>query len=374
MEKENDYPMLSAFFRLVRWENLVIIFITQFLFGKYVIASLFHIPDQFFQKFYSDNGVSEVPFHFGLMFNDFNFYLLCFSTVCIAAAGYIINDYFDVKTDRINRPETIIVDRIIKRRVAMLLHVILNVLGVGIGVYIAMICGNIKLSLIHFVSASVLWFYSTNFKKMFIVGNLVVALLIGLVPITVALFNNAALIQEHSRAFVNNPLYLNFITYFQVDMTRPLIFSCFFGLFAFLINFQREIAKDMEDMAGDMETGGKTIPITMGNKFSKNIIHLINAITVSLAIIAAIKIALPNRDFVWYKLGIATSGNNNADWLSFFYLLLFVIIPLIVFSAVLLRSDSPKGYKRAGRVLKLIMLAGILYSFIIWYNFTKTIN
>ena len=374
MEQQEKYSRFYAFLRLIRWENLVIIFATQYLFGNYVINSLLNVPDQVFQKFYIDNGVAGAPFHYGLQLTGLNFFLLCFSTVCIAAAGYIINDYFDVKTDRINRPGTLVVDKLIKRRVAMLLHILLNVVGLGIGIYLAAVCGNVQLSMLHFLSASLLWFYSTSFKKMFIVGNVVVALLVGMVPITIALFNHSALVRACSAAFVNDPLYYRFLLFHEVDILRPLVFALFFGFFAFLINFQREIVKDMEDFVGDLETGGKTIPITMGHRFAKKLVLFINLITIFAAVFAAFKFWQPNKDFVWYKLGVANVADSNADWISFFYFLLLIIGPLIFFSFSLFQSNSPAQYRRAGVLLKLVMLAGILYSFIIWYNFTQTIN
>lgn len=374
MDNTSENEKLASIFRLIRWENLVIIFATQYFFGKYVIDSLLYVPDQVLQKFYSDKGLSNAPFHFGLQISDLNFFLLCLSTVCIAAAGYIINDYFDVKTDRINRPSSIIIGKVIKRRVAMLLHVVLNLLGIGLGVYVAYSYGNIKLSLIHFFSATILWFYSTNFKKMFILGNLIVALLIGIVPLTVAIYNNVAMSRACAGALINDIYYLEFINLYNVDIMRPMIFAYFFSLFAFLINFQREVVKDIEDFAGDLETGGKTIPITMGYKFARSLVQVLNVLTIIISIFASIKFAQPNRDFVWYKLGVASPENINSDWISFVYFILLIAFPLVLFSFRFYRSNSPRLYKKSGILLKLVMVAGILYSFVIWYNFTKPIT
>jgi 4-hydroxybenzoate polyprenyltransferase len=374
MDSTQENDKLYAFLRLIRWENLIIIFATQYLFGKYVINALLYTPDQVFQKFYLEHGQFTVPFHYGLQFSDFNLFLFCFSTVCIAAAGYIINDYFDVKTDRINRPSTMIVDKLIKRRVAMLLHVVFNLLGLGLGVYLSILCGNIQLSMIHLISATLLWFYSTNFKKMFFTGNFVVALLIGVVPITLALFNYNALVRASSSAFVNDPVYYQFILMHEIDLFRPLVFALVFGLFAFLINFMREIVKDIEDFVGDLETGGKTIPITMGHGFARKLIQIVNGVTIIFLIIVAIKFIQSNKNFVWYKLGVSDENYSNSDWISFCYLSCLIILPLIFFSLRFNKSDTPAKYKRAGMILKLVMLFGILYSFVIWYNFTQPIT
>ena len=373
METQQDNSKLYWFLRLIRWENLVIIFATQYLFGKYVINALFNVPDQVFQKFYQEQGLQGAPFHFGLKLSDLNFFLLCLSTVLIAAAGYIINDYFDVKTDRINRPSSLIIDKRIKRRVAMLLHVLFNFLGIALGVYLAIVCGNIQLAAIQLLSASLLWFYSTNFKKMFFLGNFIVALLVAVVPLTVVVFNQSALEKACTDAFVNDPVYFRFITMFNVDTRRPLDFAIVFSLFAFLINFQREIVKDMEDFIGDLETGGETIPIRMGHKFAKSVVHVLNGFTILIAVYASVKFLIPNKDFVWYKLGVSGATNSNIDGLSFVYFLIFIVLPLLVFIFYLNRSNSPQSYRRAGYILKFVMLSGVLYSFVIWYNFTQAI-
>ena len=60
--------------------------------------------------------------NFSLQLDNLRFFLLVLTTILIAAAGYVINDYFDVRTDRINKPDKVIIDSGIHRRSAIFLH------------------------------------------------------------------------------------------------------------------------------------------------------------------------------------------------------------------------------------------------------------
>jgi 4-hydroxybenzoate polyprenyltransferase len=365
--EETKINPLIAFLKLIRVENLLIIAATQYLLEYFVVEKVFYYPDQVLKSYYAQGGL-QPPMHFGMQLSHFHFFLLSLSTVMIAAAGYIINDYFDVKTDRINKPGRIVIDRGIKRRVAMVAHTVINVLGIGIGFYVGYKAGNLKLGLIHVLTAILLWFYSTNFKKMFFIGNIIVALLTALVPIIVAVYEAQALKMNSETYSLINSLYKAFVESVDIDFRIPLYYSLVFGLFAFLTNLMREIVKDMEDFVGDMETGGRTVPVLLGYTTTKNIVHVINVFTIILLSAAAMRFATPEQEFVWYKL------NKERDLLSSLYLFILLIIPLIVFSVMLRRSDTPKKYRKAGMFLKFVMLAGILFSLVIWYSYTKESN
>jgi 4-hydroxybenzoate polyprenyltransferase len=358
MTSEKKINPFIAFLQLIRIENLLIIVATQYLFEYFVFKGLFAAPDQVLVDFYGSYQLYP-PFRFGPQLSHFDFFLLSLSTAMIAAAGYIINDYFDVKTDRINRPDRIVIDRGIKRRVAIAAHTVINIIGIALGLWVGHKAGNYQLGLLHVFTAGLLWFYSTTFKKMFFIGNVVVALLTGLVPVIVALFETHLLNLRVNNAYVLNPLYKTFIQYLEnngmeFDLKVALYWATGFGSFAFLLNLMREIVKDMQDFVGDMETGGRTIPITLGYKTTKNIVHGINLLTL---------IALC---YVMFKLGY-----QNGDKLSVAYLGLLVCVPLIAFSFLLRASDSTKKFRKTGMFLKFVMLAGILYSFLVYYNFTK---
>jgi 4-hydroxybenzoate polyprenyltransferase len=120
------------------------------------------------QKIFNLNGI-------GLELDNGLFYMVVLSTVLIAAAGYIINDYFDVKTDLINHPDTVVLDRTIKRRWAIILHITFTFAGIFIGMFAALKTGYLRLAIFHFAAATLLWFYSTHLKKQLFIGNFVVS-------------------------------------------------------------------------------------------------------------------------------------------------------------------------------------------------------
>ncbi len=364
MPDEKKINPFIAFLKLIRIENLLIIAATQYLFEYFVVEKVFFYPDQILKAYYAQGGI-EPPLHFGRQLSHFHFFLLSLSTVMIAAAGYIINDYFDVKTDRINKPGRIVIDRGIKRRVAMVAHTLINLIGIGLGFYVGYKYGNYKLGAIHVIIALMLWFYSTNFKKMFFIGNILVALMTALVPVIVALYETQAMKMNIENYSLIDKLFNGFITSVDIDFRIPFYYSLVFGLFAFLSNLMREIVKDMEDFVGDMETGGRTVPVLLGYKATKNIVHVINVLTIFLLVAAATRFAQPEQEYVWYKL------NKESDLISASYLLILLVVPLVIFSFMLRRSDTPKKYRQAGMFLKFVMLAGILFSFIIWYSYTK---
>ncbi|MBC7863563.1 MAG: geranylgeranylglycerol-phosphate geranylgeranyltransferase [Bacteroidia bacterium] len=361
MESVAKTNSFISFLKLIRFGNLLIIAATQYLFEYFILpGEMFH-PNRALAQYYETTG-TFAPFSYGMQLSHFDFFLLSLSTVMIAAAGYIINDYFDVKTDRINRPDSIVIDRGIKRRVAMAAHTVINFTGIGLGIYVGHKAGNFQLGMIHVIVAGLLWFYSTNFKKMFFVGNVVVAFFTALVPLIVAIYELHLLTLNYNSAYVMNPFFKDFVdnpTYLGMEIEAinfkiPFYSACCLGVFAFLTNLMREIVKDMEDFVGDMETGGKTVPITLGIKATKNIVHVINILTIcSLGLISYL---------LWEKYD---------DQLSVIYLSTLVCLPLIIFSFLLKNSQNPKKFKKTGMFLKFVMLAGILYSFLVYYNFTK---
>lgn len=193
------------FLQLIRWKNLLIVAMTQIL-VRYSL--IFDTPQ---------HGVKH-------------FTLLVVTTLLIAAGGYIINDYFDVKIDRINKPHKVWIGKTISRRSALLVHQLFSAAGILLAFLIGW-----KAVLINVLSVWLLWFYASGFKKKPFIGNFVVALLTALVIAEIALV---------------------------YDPSNRLIYM--YAVFAFFINLIREIIKDMEDMKGDEAHGAKTIPILYG--------------------------------------------------------------------------------------------------------------
>jgi 4-hydroxybenzoate polyprenyltransferase len=317
----------QAFLKLIRFENLIIIALTQYLIRYCVIDSLLYLRTEFYiQKLF-------------LQVSNLTFNLLVLSTVLIAAAGYIINDYFDVKTDRINHPETLVIDRFIKRRWAMIFHIAFNIIGICLGIYVAHDVGNLQLSLIHLISAGLLWHYSTTFKKQLLIGNIVVSFLSAMVPILVMLFELPKVIE----------IYTVMLPDIQLDFLPIYKYIIAFFVFAFISSLIREIIKDIEDFHGDEETGCETIPIKWGAKTAKAIV---------LGLITNIILLL---SFVVYKLF------SPKELLPTLYIIVGLIIPFIFLFYLIVKAQVSQDFNKASKLIKVIMLIGVCFSFIIYY-------
>ncbi len=160
---------VRTIFRLIRWSNLLFIIIIMLLMEKMVAEPLM------------------LRAQFGVQLPWWAFCLLVLAVVLIAAGGYVINDYFDVRIDAINRPEKQIVTRTVSKQSAMLMHQIFTVLGVVCGLEVAWICHSWSLCLIFIFVPGLLWFYSSSYKRQFLVGNLIVAFSTALVPLLMAM-------------------------------------------------------------------------------------------------------------------------------------------------------------------------------------------
>lgn len=265
------------------------------------------------------------------------FFLLVLSTTLIAAAGYIINDYFDVKTDQINRPETVVIDTVIKRRTAMLLHIVFSGIGLLIGAWLAYECYALRLVLFQLAAITLLWFYSTNFKKQLLTGNIAIAFLTGVIPFMPFAYEVFSGVKVNTAFFDQN----------HHEIKILLIISLIFGGFAFLTSLIREIIKDMEDFNGDVQTGSKTMPISWGIITTKVVTFFLLVITIGILGFSIIKL------WQWH--------HKTAS----FYLIMTVIFPLLILILQVIKAKTPFNYKIASLLLKLIMLFGVAFTFII---------
>lgn len=314
---------LSGFFKLVRGLNLGYIVLTQVLLQYCIIWPYLH---------HSKKIASNFPSLLG-----FDFALLVFSTVIIAASGYMINDYFDVKIDEVNKPHRVLVDRVLPKRKIMILHVLFNLIGVTIGFCLAWKVGNWKIGFVHVLAASLLWFYSIFLKRQFLIGNLVVGFLTALVVLTV-LFYDRTFFSGLDQLFAGGS---SVVTYFTI-----------YALFAFLINFIRELIKDMEDIEGDRLGKCKTMPIVWGIKNTKRFTALVILLTISL-------LGFVQMDGL---------GQTYFAAVKLIYLFLLVQLPLLYVLYKLFKADKPADFRRLSNVIKLTMLTGILFLFFIKGN------
>ncbi len=234
------------------------------------------------------------------------FLALTFSTVCIAAAGYIINDYYDVKIDAINKPDRLLVGRIIRRRQAMFAHLVLSVVGVLIGGLLL-----VPVGLINLGAALLLWGYSARLKKLPLIGNIAIGLLSASMLLVVAVYND-----------VLNKTTLGY------------------ALFALLISLIREIIKDIEDMKGDASFECRTLPIVLGMRGAKYVLYPL--------IIA------------FLALLVASVAHPATPLLFDAYMLALVLGPSIWMVMKLARADKKADFSYLSSLNKIIMLMGIL--------------
>jgi len=305
--------LITAFFRLIRSLNLLFIALTQFLFYYCVV-----IP--------SYSNTSAVP-----LLDSHNFWLLVLASVTIAAAGYIINDYFDINIDRINKPGKLVVERIIKRRWAIVWHLLLSTTGILLSFYVGWKTHHdLMLGISNTITVILLWFYSTTFKKKLLTGNLIISLLTAWVVLILY-------VVEMERSFYTliQPEVLQAVT-------RIFKLAILYGGFAFIISLARECIKDIEDMPGDQKYGCRTMPVVWGIRATK--IFIANWLVVLMAAILILQFyVIP---FGW--------------WYSIMYTVLFILAPAFYILRNVLKAQTTADYHRISNWIKLVMMTGIL--------------
>ena len=282
--------------------------------------------------------------NFELQQSNLMFIMLVLSTVLISAAGYTINDYFDTKTDRVNKPDHVVIDKEISREMAIKIHTIMNVIGIGLGVWLSFSIKLPGLSLIFFLATGILWFYSTNYKRQFLIGNILVSVLVGMVPILVVLFELPLIIKEYGQIMIQAGASFNYIFYWVSG----------FAFFAFLTNLIREIIKDSEDFEGDSTYGMNTLPIVLGVRSTKIVI---------VSLLAAFNAAL----YYFMRKFILNSGSGY-DVLSLVYFLVLMLLPSLMVIFLVIKARDKKQYSRSSFLMKIIMFAGLLYSLVVFYS------
>ena len=313
--------MLNAFndiMRLVRWSNLLFLAALIWLMEKWVATPIL------------------VKAAFGEQLPGYMLLLIILATVLIAAGGYVINDYFDVKIDRINRPDEVIVTRSISKPAAMRLSMTLSGIGIACGITVAILLRSLTIGILFVLIPGLLWFYSSSYKRLFMIGNLIIALLAAVTPMVVAL-TNVAILQLR---------YETILPY--TTLTHDLYaWLGGFALFAFLLTWIREIIKDLQDQMGDRELECHSMPVVWGETGTK--IFVTALIVLTLAIIGHLW---------WHILPFPTAWTS----LSTRYIALGIVTPLLCSIWLLWSAKIPSDYKTCQQVVKFSMLIGMLYS------------
>ena len=270
------------FLKLIRYQNLLIIALVQ---------AVFHFGFLKQQK--------------GLLvaLNDVEFILLIIATVCIAAAGYIINNIVDQETDAISKPEKVIVGKYISETRAYNYYIALNIIGVLIGFFVANIVFKESFAAIFIVVAFILYLYATQFKQSLLAGNFLVSFLVAFSILLVGIFDLYPMIIAETQQFLG--------ILFQILID--------YAIFAFLLTFIREVVKDIEDYDGDLKTGMNTLPIFLGKEKTQKVVFGLSFIPL-FALLYYLNANFTNLEYVLY------------------YTLAFIVAPMLVFYCKTLAS------------------------------------
>lgn len=303
---------VKAFFRLIRWSNLVFIIITQFLFRYAVLLPILEA-----------SGTSS-------FLTELLFYELVMASVLIAAGGYVINDYFDINIDRINKPDKLVLERLIKRRTAIVWHQLFSISGILLSFHVGWKANHdLVPGICNVVTVLLLLFYSTTYKRKLLSGNLIISFLTSWVILILYLLEFPRLLN-------------NTISASELEaMGKILRVTILYASFAFIISLIREVLKDAEDMVGDEKNGCRTVPLIWGIRGAKIFIFVWLFVLIAAVIFLQFYVSF----FQW--------------WVSILYSVLFILVPLFRVSILLRTASKPSDFSLLSRKVKWIMFAGI---------------
>ena len=266
---------------------------------------------------------------------DWQYHLLVLATVLIAAAGYVINDIFDQDSDAINKPLKAIVGKSITEGRAYNIYVGLNITGVAIGFYLSNVILRPSFAVVFILIAASLYFYATNLKQTPVLGNIVVASLLALSVLIIGVFD------------------LYPATYEANQKEMGLLFKILldYALFAFFINFIREIAKDAQDAKGDYNAGIKTLPILIGAGRTAKLIF-------ALLLVAVVMVFLYINNHLM----------KNELYPATIYGMVVVLAPLLYLAVKSWTTKTVQEFHHISLILKWIIFFGILSIAVITYN------
>ena len=295
------------FLNLIRWKNLLLLIVAQVLI-KYALL----------EPFKAEYGIYTLLNPLGIL-------LLIVATVCIAGAGFIINDIEDVEADTINKPNNVIIGKYITEKTATNLFLVLNVIGVVAGFFLSKTIGKPGFFALFVLASAVLYVYSTYLKSIMIIGNIAIAVIVALSIYLVGMFD---LIPVITRANQSSQL-------FFLDLIKD------YAIFGFMITLLRELVKDIEDIDGDYKMGIKSFPIVIGSGRATKVIFLLSLIPLLLVI-------------------FYLSKNLYTQPVALIYVLVLIVAPLIYVTIKLFTAKQKKDYNHISTILKLIMLTGVL--------------
>jgi len=270
-----------------------------------------------------------------LYLSNTQYLLLVLATIMIAAAGYIINDIMDQETDHINKPGKMVIGKGISEAMGYNLYFLLNVSAVGIGFYLSNVIQKPTFGGLFIIIVTLLYMYATTLKQMLLIGNLTVAFVLAFSILIIGVYDLLPL------TFNSNRVQMGVIFSLLLD----------YAIFAFVLNFIREVVKDMEDLEGDKSEDMNTLPIALGLKNTGKLVF-------GLSIAATLLL-------LWY---INTYLMNNHLYYATIYGLVFVVSPMLFFTVKIWSASSPKEFHFLSTLLKWIIFFGILSTSVITFN------
>ncbi|MGM9837276.1 MAG: geranylgeranylglycerol-phosphate geranylgeranyltransferase [Paludibacteraceae bacterium] len=306
---------------LIRWQNLLFIGILLWVMEKWVAVPVLD------------------RLRFGEQLPWYVLLLLIAGTILVAAGGYVINDYFDVKIDRINRPDNLIVTNSISKVTAMRISLVLSAVGILSGMGAAWLVRSWSVAIVFLMVPGLLWFYSSSYKRLFLIGNIIIAFISALTPMLIA-FANVGILRYR---------YGDILGYTSLEHD---LYSWLggFAMFAFLCTWVREVIKDLQDRMGDRELECHTLPIRLGERGTKAVVTVVIALTIAAVL------------YVWYA--VLPFPHTWAS-LSTRYVLCGILIPMLCEIWLLWASRIPSDYRHAQLLMKFVMFIGMLYAFVI---------
>jgi 4-hydroxybenzoate polyprenyltransferase len=297
-------------FRLIRLPNLIIVAVTQALIYYQLLQLTF--------RKYSLSGT----------FSSFEFVLFAVATILITASGYIINDIYDIETDRINKPDKRIIQVHLSVSNAWKIYISIILTGAFISLYLAVQRYDLFYWFIYPVAIFLLYGYSRWFKGIPYLGNIIVSLFCAAVP-GIFFLSEASVLKELKIRDLTSflPLHTLLLSYVK---------------FAFLTNLYREIVKDLQDETGDKLANIQTAAVYFGKKNTK-IMALFTALITSMVI----------------TFSFSQSIFSNIPYL-FILQILLIQTPLSISIIKIIQAKDDKAFRNVGLWIKLIMINGLI--------------
>jgi 4-hydroxybenzoate polyprenyltransferase len=229
----NTLYKILLLLRAVRWYNIALLVISQYIIALFVFGEA--------QDFYSLLAYRKL-------------HLIILSTSFAVAGAFLINSFYDVDKDLVNNPRNVVFRRLLGQEFLLNTYAAFNVLAI-----LAALLASVKVFL--FVSGLVFlfWFYSHKLQKIPLVRE-VSASLLAVAPLVA--------------------VWLHF-----AEMHYGMLL---YMLSLLVLEFTREVVKDLEGNSGNIIFGYTTVVVAAGTSFAKSWLFLLNLLFLSLWVLGSL--------------------------------------------------------------------------------------